>query len=426
MTPDRPLLLRRLRPVAALAAAVLVGSLATCAETSQAPAPAPTPAAPPTAASTLAEPVALIDGKPLTLRDVEDALLKKEGVEQVEELMHQQLGRVDWAALRDDSVVVQVADWRLTRGLLAVQLLRDGSAKVREELINIRLVEAALVKEGVVIDAAAIDAEVGRMAKRLQESLKARGQPQVDFPTFIQQTQKMTIAQFTAEPGFRMLTGLHLLVARRAHAEIEEDGLKAWFVEHIDRYRQPEAIDLSSLWIPYAPKDKDGKAIPPEVEHKRLMEVMVQLHGTMTAGRLTFEQVWNTFGKGYDPNLVDGHLGFVPRSGDRGELGARVVEPMSMSAAWAINPPYPQMLPPIAGATGVEILIVHGRRPAKEPVFAELKERILQDVVDAEIEPRTTRLLGDLRRASTIDYKSLPALVNQRLAETGVPAAPGK
>ena len=114
------------------------------------------------------------------------------------------------------------------------------------------------------------------------------------------------------------------------------------------------------------------------------MEVMVQLHGTIAAQRLTFEQVWNTFGKGYDPKPASMATSASCRAAaTAARLGARVVEPASMSAAWAINPPYPQLLPPIAGATGVEILIVRGRRAAKEPVFAELKERILQDLVDS-------------------------------------------
>jgi hypothetical protein len=376
-----------------------------------------------------ATPVAVVNGQGISLREIEDALLKQEGVEQVMDLVKNQLDNTDWGRLADGDIIVQMKGWRLSRAMLSAQLLGEHAAKVREEFINIRLVEQALAKEGVAVDQAAIDAEIVRMERRLRDGLEARGQPQVDFRSFIQQTQKMPLEEFARQPGFRMLTGLHLLVHRRGRVELTEADLRTYLDAHLDRYRLAEAVDLSDLFIPFQKeKDAAGQDRVTDEEKTRLEAVMRQFHAGIRNGQVTFAKTWHAFGRMFDQNTgADGRLGWIARSGNRGVKGARQVAAKVMEQAFAAQPPFPVLLEPVVHDTGIDLVQVHGRRAAQEPVFSELRERLVQDLVDSELEARTQRLLNELRRAAAIDYASLPELVRQRSAQAGLPgaAAPG-
>jgi len=71
----------------------------------------------------------------------------------------------------------------------------------------------------------------------------------------------------------------------------------------------------------------------------------------------------------------------------------------------------------------VDIVRIQGRRAGQEAVLGLMRERVLTDLVDAEIDPRTKRLLDGLRRASTIVYGSLPAIIKERTQAAGEGAA---
>lgn len=386
--------------------------------------PHPAPAASPPSDSGSA-PVAKINGEAITLRELEDTLLKKEGVEQVQDLMTRQLAITDWAALKDNDVIVATSTWRLSRVMTAAQLLRNKAGPAREDLIGIKLVEQAMKKEGVVIDQAAINEEVRRTEKRLHDSLEARKQPYIDFKTFIQQTQKMSLEEFVQQPGFRMGTALHILVQRRAKTEVSEAELKQFFESRIERYRVQAAADISDIFIAYqTTKDVDGKDTVTQAEKDRLMGVMRQLHTLIFKRQTSFERNFALFGKGFDPNAdANGRLGWVNRDGTRPVKGSRTVGRRAMDEAFAVQPPYPVLMEPVAGETGIDLIMVHARRPGKEPVFEDLKDQLIADIVDAEIEPRTKRLLDQLRRSATIEYLSMPELIEQRARAANLPSA---
>lgn len=370
-------------------------------------------------------PVAKINGEVITLRELEDTLLKKEGVEQVQDLMTRQLAVTDWAALKDNDVIVATSTWRLSRVMTAAQLLRTKAGPAREDLIGIKLVEQAMKKEGVVIDQAAINEEVRRTEKRLHDSLEARKQPYVDFKTFIQQTQKMSLEEFVQQPGFRMGAALHILVQRRAKAEVPEAELKQFFAERVERYRVQAAADISDIFIPYqTTKGSDGKDTVTSAEKERLMNVMRSLHVAIFKRQTPFDRSFALFGRSFDPNAdAAGRLGWVNRDGTRPTKGTRTVSKRAMEEAFAVQPPYPVLIEPVAGETGIDLILVHARRPGKEPVFEDLKDPLIADIVDAEIEPRTKRLLDQLRRAATIEYLSMPELIEQRARAASLPTA---
>jgi len=92
--------------------------------------------------------------------------------------------------LADGDPIVQMKAAVVRGRCSSAQLLGEHAAKVREEFINLRLVEQALVKEGV-----AVDRRQWTPKPRAWNGACAMGRgPQpapVDFRSFIQQTQKM-------------------------------------------------------------------------------------------------------------------------------------------------------------------------------------------------------------------------------------------
>jgi len=426
-----------LRPApSAIAATTTSGNAAV----SAAPAPVPAvdkttgksagePSATPATDDTGQAPVALIDGHPVTLRQVENALLKQEGVQQLLSMLDEQFKRTNWDALGDQDILLQTNSWRVTRVGVAAQLLKQKAGDAREDLIGIALVQNALKKEGVVIDDALIANEVKRMEKRHYEGLEARKQPFIDFAAFIEQTQKMPLSQYTRQEGFRMGAGIRVLVERRATAGLTEDQLKEWFVKHIDRYRVQPSADISAIYVPYQKiKSKDGSERITQEEKDRVMGVMITLHQAIFKRQMSFERSFQVYGRVYEQHAdANGRLGWVNQDGTRPIKGSRRVDPRAMADAFAAQPPYPVLLSPVASDQGVELLLVHARRSGKEPVFGEMKAQLVADIVDSELAPRTKRALDDLRRAAVIDYRSLPPLIERRSVAAGLSAVqPGE
>lgn len=428
-----------LRPTTASASASSTTPSATASATVTTPAPsgpsavttASTPAPTHDVATTDelgASPVAVVDGTSITLREVENTLLKQEGVQQLLSMLDEQFKRTDWDRLGDRDILLQTNTWRVSRGSVAAQLLKQKGSDAREDLIGIALVRHALAKEGVVIDDALIANEVKRMEKRHYEGLEARKQPYMDFKQFIEQTQKVPFEEYIRQEGFRMGAGVRALVERRAAAELTDERLQEWFATHIARYRVQAAVDLSAIYIPYkTAKGPDGQEVVTQEEKDRLMGVMIQLHQAIFKRQVSFERNFQIFGRGFEQNAdANGRLGWVNRDGTRPIKGARRVVARAMDDAFAAQPPYPVLLSPVAGEHGVELLLVHARRSGKEPVFSEIRPQLVADIVDSELAARTKRVLDDLRRAAVIDYRSMPALIERRSADAGLPTVAGE
>ncbi len=373
--------------------------------------------------------VAVVDGTAITLREVENALLRQEGVQQLMNMLDEQFKRTDWEKLGDRDILVQTNTWRVSRVAVAAQLLKQKAGDAREDLIGIALVRNALTKEGVVVDDAVVANEVKRMEKRHYEGLEARKQPYVDFKQFIEQTQKVPFDEYIHQEGFRMGAGIRVLVERRAAKELTDERLQEWFNAHLDRYRVQPAADLSAIYIPYqTSKGADGKDTVTQAEKDRLMGVMSQLHQAIFKRQVSFERTFQTFARGFEQNAdASGRLGWVNRDGTRPIKGARRIGQRAMDDAFEAQPPYPVLLSPVASDQGIELLLVHARRAGKEPVFADLRQQLVADIVDSELAARTKRVLDDLRRAAVIDYRSLPKLIERRTADAGLPAVvPGE
>jgi len=359
--------------------------------------------------------VATINGQALTLREVEDALLRKEGTDLIEEWVHDHLQKLDFAELKDDDIILSIGFNKIGRRELADALLRKGAGKVRDELINIRLVEQAIAASGITIGETEIDATWERMKRKFEENqAKTPDGTRIDFVNYLNVKEKMTPEIFRAQQGFRMLAGLQALVHFKAKDEWKDDELRAWFATHLDRYRQLEGVKLSLIAIPYQPQPGAGGR--PEItaaERERLMKVMDSLYAQISSKQVPFGQVWALYARGYDNDVgPGGHAGWVDRTGKRKDPKARPLGTDLMATAWEITK-FPTLLPPLAaGDWGVEIVQVEAHRPAKEPVYEDLRATVKADRIDESLEQRTEALLNQLRHDAKIDYASLPDIIN--------------
>jgi hypothetical protein len=396
----------RLRVWLVLAPLLVPLMAALAAEPAPAPAPAPGPASPT---------VATINSAPMTLRDIEDALLQKEGAELIEEWVHKQLEQLNYGKLGEDDVILSIGFNKITRREIADALLRKGAGQVRDELIKIRLVEQAIAAAGIAIDEKALMATYERMRKRFEDQWAAKGETRIDFANFLQTKEKQTPEQFRAQPGFRMLAGLQALVHHRARDEFSEPDLRAWFEANRARWRQTEAVDLAVIAIPWRPEPgPDGKPVVTPAERERLTQVMDSLFRQVKADPKTFAQTWAVYARSYDPEITEGgHVGFVDRSGHRdgGSDKSRVIGAELMAACWQVTR-FPTFVPPFASDWGVEFAVVMGHRPLREPVFEDLREQIRSDRIDETLEARTEALLRELKQQAKITYQSLPEIIN--------------
>ncbi len=370
-------------------------------------------------------PVAAVDGVPVTLRQLEDALLEREGADLIEDLVHERLAKTPWLDLKDEDVLLEIAGMRLRRGLLAAQLLRQKAADVREELINISVVDQALKREGVVVGDAEIAAELTRMRVSFDQRMAARDDGvRMQFDDYIQQSQRMPVSEFARQPGFRMGAGLHIMAERRIRTELTPEMMRSYFDRHRANYDVAEAVDLSLIAIPYERiQIAPGPMVVTEVERKRLFGVLRDIRASIADGA-AFAKAWQLWGRGWDPDAApEGRIGWIGRDGARSAKGAKPVPSAAVAAAFAASGTEPILLDPIAHDDGVALLLVHGRRAAKAAEFAAFEDRVRDDIVTAAIEGRTQRLLGELRGMAQVDYESLPLLIERRASETGLDAA---
>jgi hypothetical protein len=359
--------------------------------------------------------VATINGQPLTLRDIEDALLRKEGGDLIEGWVHDHLQKIDYATLKDDDIILSIGFNKIGRRELADALLRKGAGETRKDLINIRLVEQAIAAAGITVGADEIEATWQRMKRTFeQQQAKAGEGTRIDFINYLNVKEKMTPEVFRAQPGFKMLAGLQALIHFQAKDEWKDEELRAWFAVHRERYRQREAVRLSLIAIPY--QAQPGAGGMPEItagERERLMKVMDALARQISSKQMSFSQVWALYARSYDPDVgPGGHTGWVDRDGKRKDPQARVLGADLVAAAWAVKT-FPAMLPPLAaGDWGVELALVEAHRPEKEPVYEDLRQTIKDDRIDETLELRTAALLERLRHEAKIDYASLPDIIN--------------
>jgi len=369
------------------------------------------------------DPVVTVNGEPITLRELEDELLRKEGVERLRELIDDRLAHIDWAALEDDDVIVEIGGRRLDRLTVAAQLLKDEGGRVRRELLNIALVRQALAAERIEIDQEVLDAEFARQETEFDRRLREKGDTIVPFVDYLRVSEEMSVEEYMQQEGFRMGAGLHELVHRRA--EIEEEVLRRHFEQHRqERFSSPEAVRLRVIHIPYRSRELPDGQVVVDAEHKlTLPKVMNRIFEDIAAGNLSFVRAWQAYGRPHDPQAGEGgDVGWVDREGGRAKPGTRRIPPTVVERTFEADlADGPVLLPPVVHEQGVDLVEVTDRRAAQRPDFAAVREEVRADYIEANLDRLTQELVSEIGKEAEVEYHSLGRLTAERLREAGTP-----
>lgn len=375
--------------------------------------------------------VATVAGTPISLGDCELHLLRREGAESVGEIARSALDGINWAALGADDAILTLASGRIARADLVADLLPRHRDQITEERINIAVVRSELERRGIVIDPALIRAEIARADRKLQEGLEARGMARMALDDYLREAKQVSLEQWTAQDGFRFLiAGLHALVRAECAEQLGEDELRRRFESERERFVEHEAVDCSVIFLPYR---SDAAGNVPDVERDRLAGVVAVLREQIANGRTTFAKTFATFARSYDPAAsADGRVGWIGRDGRRGRADARVLPPPVVAAAFACTGPFPALLDPVAHEAGIDLVLVHGWRPRRDADFAAQRDRLLEELVERELDQRAKALLVRLRQAAPLGQAADGSItvgtrvVTPREIEDAILAAHGK
>lgn len=352
------------------------------------------------------QPVATVNGEVITLGRLHDELLRREGSELLGELAGQALQTIDWRGLADDAVVLTVPAGSISRSAMIATLMPIHGANLLEELINIQVVRSALDRAGIVIDEALLDGEVARAERKLTQVLAKQGLPAMDLDTFLKDSKSTSLAEYRAQPGFQVLVaGLHALVKAEALAQVGEPALAERFARDRQRWALAEACDCSIIFVPFetTPGADGAMSVSPD-ERERRTAVVASIHRQIAAGQMPFGAAFRAYARSYDMDAdTQGRIGWLRRDGTRdGRPGARVVPPKVVAAAFAQRGPFPVLLDPLVTEVGVEIVQVHGWRPASQPEFAAVRDRLVEALVEDELVARSAATLERLRGAAKL------------------------
>ncbi len=375
--------------------------------------PAKPPAATPAPAPTNVDPallvVALVNGQPVTLRQVEDALLKKEGSDQLQDWVQSTFGKIDWLHIPDDYVILEVGGKKLHRRELAMQLLQKGAGDAREDLINIAVVQDAILKQGIAVDQAASDAAWMCFKKEFEDSHKDQGH-YLDFASYLSATQHTTEAEFRRQPGFLMFAGLRLLTLAQARKTESDATLQDWFQAHQGTWDRPEAALLDEIYLPSRKGDNDDKG--------RWLTTAYDIAQQISSGKKTFAAAWEIWGKSWDPDAkAGGSIGWIPRNGSRVNVESPVLPTALMVEIFQVPEAKlakPVLLPPFEAENGILLMQVEARRAATPVALADVRDAVLVDMISHQLKERMKLVLDQLRLDAKVEYQSLPALIDQR------------
>ena len=404
-------MLRHVMTLPALCLLLWAPSIQLLAEDQQTPAPSTDDVGPDT-------PVASVNGQVITLRTLENHLLKEEGVQAVLDLVANQLRLADWDRVEDDTTIVSMGNWKLPRNILAAQLLSREGGSVRDQLINISLIEQALREDGIIIGDLLLNAELKRMEQRFSARLVQMGQPQIPFDQYVMQTEEMSMSEFMAQPGFRMLAGLHALVLRRA--TVDNVKLQEFYDKYKNKYGHPEQVRLRAIYLDF---EVTSTASGPQIldEHReRTRNTASSIQRNIMSGGMSFARQWQIWGKNRDPQAdAGGDVGWVGANGRRQQVGAQhlprglITEAMKVAKTGRM----PQMLPLVEHQSGIIIAEVFDFREEEYLTFEQVKNRLRRDYLETNMEELSRTILGDIRRSAEIEYESLGSIVHKKNAE---------
>ena len=362
------------------------------------------------------EVVAYINGEPFTLRQLENELLRKEGVETLEKLIHEQLQGVRWDKLEDRDVLLAVGGWQIPRVGLAAKLLEEQGGAVREEMISQLIVRQRLEKENIQITHEVLQREFERHEKELHAKLQASEKPLIALQSYIEANGK-TVESYMAEEGFRLGAGLHELVHKLV--EVRDENLKEYFARHSAMFAVSEALEISVIHFPFVEGDV---TIDDKIKEQRRIAGR-QIFRDIETGKTEFAKAWQWWTKGFDPAAgVGGHQGWVDKNGRPEQERRRRLPTTLMELAFAEVERRgleagPLLMAPFEHDGGIELIRIEGYRPARNPGFKQLREKIQWHYIEDHIEQLTKITMTRIRKEAEVDRKSFAQMVIKRRGE---------
>ncbi len=175
----------------------------------------------------------------------------------------------------------------------------------------------------------------------------------------------------------RLIERAQALVRARVRARApDEAALAAHHGAHPERWREPERLDLSHV---YLSRDRRGAAAEAEAERllQRLRAESIEVDRALRLG---------------DP-FLSGHR---VRGASRSRLAARLGPDFARAA---LELPVGRWSGPIESAFGVHLVWLHAREPSRVPPLAEVRKRVLEDWIE-ETSRRALRSEAERLRAS--------------------------
>jgi hypothetical protein len=358
-------------------------------------------------------PVAIVDGVTITLGQVEDALLKKEGSDGLTDWVQSHLAKLDWSKIKDTDPILRIGGTTVTRRDLVLQLLKPtrdnggyagSGGKARDDLINSTVVKSAILKAHITLDQQDLDAAWSSMERQF-EAGQQESKQRMEFSSYIRTKEGMDEEEFRRQPGFLMLAGLRKLTIKQALEHVVEADVMTYFDDHRERWDVQPAVRLADIYEPFFSKDQGSR-------DTQMGSFLTHYQGLMSKSE-DFATDWLQLSKAWDPEAgAGGDLGWVSADGSRQSPTARRLPHALMSQAFGVKH-VPWLLMPCASELGIDLVRVDAQRPGSTAVYKDVRERVLMDMLESQLQERMAQTMHDLRVAAEIRFLSLPDAVDR-------------
>ena len=351
--------------------------------------------------------VARVNGQAITLRQLEDELMRQEGVQTIEDLLRMQLDQVRWGDYQDDDMIVKVANIEIPRIILVNKLLEKHAADVRQEMIRARVVQDALVQEKIDLNLELKQQMLERMRRKHRHDQDQQGDTRVTFDSLIQERYGKTAEEWIKDPAFAKLAGLYALLYRRT--TIADQELKEYYNKHLRRYVEPEAYQISALVFPLL-DDKTGQPLPADKRAYKA-RLAADSYKLIKSGKRSFDSVIRF----YDADFK-GDRGWVARDGKVEVQGVADVPAAVMATVFQHDyEQFPTILGVLEAPASLSIVQVRGYRAGEQPQFERDREAVQRDYVDAHFDQHMGALIKELDAQALVEYEGLlPVLQDRR------------
>ena len=333
------------------------------------------------------KPLATIDGATLSLRDLEQELLSREGRQTLDRLLDLQMDSLDWQDVPPEAILVQLHGNRaITRNALVVNLLEQSGSTVRQELINILLVRQALKRLQIDITEEVIDREIARQNKQLAEKF---GDTRISLADYVRTHEGKTMEQYRRSLPTQMAAGLHELVYQSA--EIDDMTQRDYFMENSTKFLHGEGRRLSVIHIAYVnPNDPE--------EQKGIASTVTTIHNSIATGTQTFARWWRPFGKNARPSDIDGNAGWIERNGRSPHPQTLPIPSDIMVDVFAADLSNgPVLLSPYLRGPGGYVIRVEEERPESIAGFEEYREQVRDAYIESNLKELTKKTMRQLQ-----------------------------